>query len=68
MTVAKGRYSLSGGKSVTLTLKLNKKGRALLKRFGKLPVIVKITQVNAAGQQVTFSHRKLTIKLHKNHK
>ena len=69
VTVARGSYSLAGGKSITLKLKLNSKGRALLKRFGKLPVIVKISQANSAGQQVAISHRKLTIKAkkHKHH-
>jgi hypothetical protein len=62
VAVARGRYKLFGGESVTLTVKLNRRGKALLKRFGKLPVIVKITQLNASGKQVTISHRKLTIK------
>lgn len=69
VTVARAGYKLVGGKSITLTVKLNKKGKALLKRFGKLPVIVKITQLNAAGKQVTLSHHKLTIKpRHKKHR
>jgi hypothetical protein len=69
VTVARGRYSLTGGKSITLKLKLKRKSNAVLKRFGKLPVIVKITQANSAGQQVTISHRKLMIKAqkHKHH-
>ena len=69
VTVARGSYSLAGGKSIKLKLKLESKGRALLKRVGKLPVIVKITQANSAGQQVTISHSKLTIKAkkHKHH-
>jgi hypothetical protein len=69
VTVARGSYSLAGGKSITLKLKLNSKGRALLKRFGNLPVIVKITQANSAGQQVAISHRELRIKAkkHKHH-
>lgn len=67
VTVARGSYSLAGGKSIKL--KLKSKGKALLKRFGKLPVIVQITQANSAGQQVTISHSKLTIKAkkHKHH-
>jgi hypothetical protein len=67
VTVARGSYRLAGGKSIML--KLKPKGKALLKRFGKLPVIAKITQANSAGHQVTISHRKLTIKAkkHKHH-
>jgi hypothetical protein len=69
VTVARASYSLAGGKRITLKVKLNRKGKALLKRFGKLPVIVKITQLNATGSQVTLSHRKLTIKpQHRKHK
>jgi hypothetical protein len=65
VTLARGSYSLAGGKCITLKLKLKLKGKALLKRFGKLPVIVKITQANSAGQQVTISHHKFTIKAKK---
>jgi hypothetical protein len=69
VTVARASYKLTGGHHVRLKVKLNRKGKALLKRFGKLPVIVKITQLNAAGKQVTISHRKLTIKpRHKKHR
>jgi hypothetical protein len=62
VVVARRSYGLAGGQHVTLTLKLNAKGKKLLKRFGKLPVIVKITERNAAGKQVTITRRKLTIK------
>jgi len=65
VTLARRSYSLAGGKSITLKLKLKRKGKALVKRFGKLPVIVKITQVNSAGQRVTISRRKFTIKAKK---
>jgi hypothetical protein len=69
VTIARSHYSLAGGKRITFKVKLNRKGKALLKRFGKLPVIVKITQLNATGSQVTLSHRKLTIKpQHRKHK
>jgi hypothetical protein len=69
VTVARAHYKLTGGHRVTLKVKVNRKGRALLKRFGKLPVIVKITQLNAAGKQAVISHHKLTIKpRHKKHK
>jgi DNA-binding beta-propeller fold protein YncE len=69
VTVARRSYRLAGGKSIELKLKLNRKGKALLKRFGKLPVIVKTTHANSNGQKVTISHRKLTIKTkkHKHH-
>jgi hypothetical protein len=65
VTVARGSYRLAGGKSIMLKLKLESKGKALLKRFGKLPVIVTITQANSAGQQVTISRGKLTMKAKK---
>jgi hypothetical protein len=69
VTVARATYKLTGGQRITLKVKLNRKGKRLLKRFGKLPVIVKITQLNTAGQQATISHKKLTIKpRHKKHR
>jgi hypothetical protein len=69
VTVARASYKLIGGKSVTLKVKLNRKGKALLKRFGNVPVIVKINQLNAAGKRVTISRHKLKIKpRHKKHR
>ncbi len=50
---------------MTLKLTLTGKGKTLLKRFGKLPVMVKVTQTSATGKQVTVSPRKLTIKTKK---
>jgi serine protease len=47
--------------SATITIKLNDAGRKLLKRFGKLPVVVSIV-LNRNGQQVTVARRKITIK------
>jgi hypothetical protein len=47
--------------SETITIKLNDAGRKLLKRFGKLPVVVSIT-LNRNGQQVTVARRRITIK------
>ncbi len=61
-SVASASYHVAAGKHLALTLKLNGKGRALLKKFGKLPVTVVATQRNASGKPVTISKRKLTIK------
>ena len=62
-------YSLAGGQTVTLKLKLNRKGKRLLRRFGKLPVRVTVTQANASGKQTAISRHKLKIKKkkHKRH-
>jgi hypothetical protein len=62
VVVARASYTLRGGHSLTLKLKLNSKGRALLKRFGKLPVKVLITRTNQLGKTVTVATRVLTIK------
>jgi hypothetical protein len=68
VVVARASYALTGGHSVTLKLKLNRKGRTLLKRFGKLPVNVLVTQTNQSGKTVTVTTRKLTIKPRKKRK
>jgi hypothetical protein len=62
VVVARAGYALRGGHSLTLKFKLNSKGRALLKRFGKLPVKVLITRTDQLGKTVTVATRVLTIK------
>lgn len=50
VTVGSASYSgLKAGSSVTLRLKLNAKGRALLRRFHQLPVRAAVTQRTAIG-------------------
>jgi hypothetical protein len=44
LTVGSGRYTLAGGKSLKVTVKLNASGRKLLRRFRRLPVSVTVTQ------------------------
>ena len=56
--VAGAGYSLAGGRSITVHVKLNRVGRRLLARFHKLPVKVAVTQV---GKRKAISTRKQTI-------
>ncbi len=53
--------TVPAGSSATVTIKLNSSGRRLLKRFGKLPVMLTIKLTQNAGQ-VTVATRRLTIK------
>jgi hypothetical protein len=62
VTVGRGSYTLSAGEKRTLTIRLNRTGAKLLKRFGKLPVTVTVTEIDASGHTVNVSARKLTIR------
>ncbi|MGH3261717.1 MAG: hypothetical protein ACRDNS_06960 [Trebonia sp.] len=62
VTVAHASYKLATGAVVTLKLHLNSRGRALLRRFKRLPATVVVTQTNAAGHTVAIATRRLTIK------
>ncbi len=54
-------YKLNAGQRITLHVKLNAKGRALLHRFRRLPVRVAITQRTTKGT-ITVSSAKFTLK------
>jgi hypothetical protein len=61
VTVGTASYNaLKAGRSVTLRLKLNAKGRALLRRFHRLPVRAAVTQRTASGT-ATISTARLRI-------
>jgi hypothetical protein len=62
VTVGIASFALRGGQSVKLTVPLNAKGRALLRRFHKLPVSLLVTVTGADGDPATLAMRKLTIK------
>ncbi len=53
--------TLGTERSIMAAVELNTTGRALLKRFGQLPVLVTIT-LSRDGQQLTLAPRLLTIK------
>ncbi len=58
VTVGSASYSgLKAGSSVTLRLKLNAKGRALLRRFHPLPVTAAVTQRGLGAASTIFAAR-----------
>jgi hypothetical protein len=61
VTVASGAQSINAGKQLKVTLKLNATGRALLKRFHKLPVHLTVT-VAAKPKARTVISKSLTVK------
>jgi hypothetical protein len=56
-TIATAKGTVAGGKTVTVTLSLNKTGAALLKRYGKLKTLVTVT---AGGKTVSKTTITLT--------
>ncbi len=56
VTVASSRYSVSTGHRTTITLALNKRGRALLNARYKVPATVKVGGTTSATRTVTFSY------------
>ncbi len=61
VVVGSARATLGDGASKTLTLKLNAKGRAALKRAGKLKLQVVVSAKSAAGKTVTTT-KTVTVK------
>jgi hypothetical protein len=68
-TVVVGRkhFTLAANQRLSITAPLNATGRSLLKRFGRLPVTLKIT-LTVAGKTTTIVSRRLTIVKHKKKK
>jgi hypothetical protein len=60
-------FTLHAGQTLKLTIPLNSTGRALLRRFGRLPVKLVLT-VNAATGKVTVTTRQTMIKEQHRHK
>jgi hypothetical protein len=50
IVVASLDFALAPGRTATLKLSLNRTGRALLARFGKLPVVLKVSVPTARGR------------------
>lgn len=57
--VASGSYSIAAGRRTTITLKLNKLGRKLLRRFHRVPATLKVTGAISATRRITFSSTKV---------
>ena len=47
-------YHLTAGQKKRITVKLNSKGKSLLKKFGKVPVKLAVTQKQLNGKSVTI--------------
>ena len=54
--IAEAPFSLAGGASTTIQLKLNKTGLALLKRFKAMPALVLGSEVTASGPFLFIFH------------
>jgi glucodextranase-like protein len=65
ITVSKGKRRASRAGTVKLVLKLNKKGRALLRRKHRLPVSIAVTWKPTGGTVVKFKPLHRTLKPHK---
>lgn len=55
-------YSLAAGQTKTITIKVNGKGRKLLRRFKKLPVRLVVSQKQSTGKSQVVKSKKLRIK------
>lgn len=65
--VGSAHYKLSAGRTLKLKIPLNAKGKALLRRFHRLPVRVIVTAITSRGK-VQISSRRTTIKQASRHK
>lgn len=60
VVVGRAHYILTSGQTTSVSVSLNATGRALLKRFGKLPVTLTVTVV-LGGKTTTIATNRLTI-------
>ncbi len=65
LKVGSKAYALTSGQTKRITVKLNSKGKKLLKKFRKLPVKLAVTQKQLNGKSVTIKNVKRTIKVKK---
>ena len=61
-------YALAAGQTKKVTIKLNGKGRKLLRRFRKLPVRLVVSQQQSTGKNQVVASKKLRIKAKKKKK
>jgi len=59
VVVGRTNFSVPGGQTRTVTLKLNAKGKRLLKRFKRLPARVVVSTVDAAGKRKIVASAKV---------
>ncbi len=62
------RFSLAAGQKKTITLTINSRGRALLRRFHHLPTALTVALEQPNGKLKVASHKRLTVKPAKKHK
>jgi hypothetical protein len=62
--VAAGRYSVPAGATRTITLKLNRTGRSLLKRFHRLPATLTVSGAKPPTRRIVFTAPKPKHKKH----
>src|SRR4051794_541319 len=59
-------FTVTAGRTQKFTVKFNAKGRKLLKRFGRMPVVIGVNQ-NQNGRQVTVRKAVKVVKLKRKH-
>ena len=57
LVVGRGKAKVADGKTAKLKLKLNRRGRAKLRKKGKLKARLTVVAVNAAGEKQTVTRR-----------
>src|SRR5262249_37418248 len=62
ITVARVNFSLAAGARKSFTLKLDKSGRKLEKRFKKLPVKLTISLISPTGKATVVKTSRLTLR------
>jgi predicted outer membrane repeat protein len=68
LKVGSKAYHLTAGQKKRITVKVNSKGKKLLKKFKRLPVRLAVTQKQANGKSVTIKNVRRTIKVKKKRK
>ena len=65
VVVGTARVKIVTGKTKKFTVRLNKLGKSLLKKFGKLPVNAAIRLIGTNGKVVATINTKFTIRKHR---
>ncbi len=68
VTVGSKSFSIAAGQTITVTVPLDRTGKLLLKRFGRLPVRLTVDLNEAGGKKVVVKSAKSVIKPKHHHK
>ncbi len=68
VTVGSRSFSIAAGQTITVTVPLDRTGKLLLKRFGRLPVRLTVDLNEAGGKKVVVKSAKSVIKPKRHHK